>query len=714
MRKISALLTAAFFSLVSLPVPPSRAQAVTDALSPNTFTFSDIGGIGAAGSVADPNFGQLSWSAGTPPAQLFNLGMFQSSFGFQNLSLTQIQSLSGQPVTDAPLSSFGLVQGLTVSQLASAVPGLADQPVQNVPPIAAIAAQQGVVPVEGTTIGSIAPFVQGPISQLGGELVNYGVSQIPGLSNIPISNLPGWATAQISSIPGLDHIPLINPLTLMDYFVPFDIGFGMSPCNLGPDCHERNIDNTASGNLDNLSIPCTGATQSCAHIEVKRWNNNTNNIRWISKEQQVSGGNGFLCSKEPTGRFPFGENPKVVVEKIKEHEGEVDFALYFSVDGPFGSKSAHCFGPFPLPFWGTRKEGDLIVFGPDTLSANSPLAGLLNPSVGPSGCAASSGPVAAGASGGTYKGINIDALKTAISNRESRGTGGYQAIGSYVNNDGAGNHGRALGKYQFMSYGPARDIIAAKPGGAQFLASVDSPSGDMSALSAVLPQLFTSAEQEGLMNSHLQHLVDVAQSQGLQGNDLIAMIAAKHEGGDGVTSISDKQYSDSVVDDYNSGGGTVASSSSAIATVAASGCGASAPNIQPTECNGKKLPYIRPTQGPVTSKYGWRGLFGKADFHPGVDIANAIGTPIVASNCGVVDEAGWRGGYGNYTCINHGGGIETCYGHQSVIEVKVGQTVKQGQVIGLMGSTGRSTGPHVHFEFRINGPTVDPTYYVPI
>ena len=265
-----------------------------------------------------------------------------------------------------------------------------------------------------------------------------------------------------------------------------------------------------------------------------------------------------------------------------------------------------------------------------------------------------------------------------------------------------------------MSYGPARNIILQKPGGAQFLAEVDSPSIDMSALSSALPQLFTPSEQDGLMNSQLQHLVDVAQSQGLQDSQLIARVAEMHNGGEGAPSGVNKQYSDSVVADYNSGGGTVASSGSTVASLATSGCGASAPNVQPTECNGKKLPYIRPTQGPVTSGYGWRYLNGYPDFHPGVDIANAIGTPIVASNCGVVDEAGWRGGYGNYTCINHGGGIETCYGHQSAIEVKVGQTVKQGQVIGLMGSTGRSTGPHVHFEFRINGPTVDPTYYVPI
>ena len=75
---------------------------------------------------------------------------------------------------------------------------------------------------------------------------------------------------------------------------------------------------------------------------------------------------------------------------------------------------------------------------------------------------------------------------------------------------------------------------------------------------------------------------------------------------------------------------------------------------------------------------------------------------------GIVAFAGVESGYGNYTCINHGNGIATCYGHQSVLMVKVGDQVKQGQVIGLVGSTGYSTGPHLHFEVRINGKVTDP------
>ena len=74
--------------------------------------------------------------------------------------------------------------------------------------------------------------------------------------------------------------------------------------------------------------------------------------------------------------------------------------------------------------------------------------------------------------------------------------------------------------------------------------------------------------------------------------------------------------------------------------------------------------------------------------------------------------AGWTGGYGNYTCIQHSASLSTCYGHQSSISVSVGQNVSQGQVIGASGNTGHSTGPHLHFEVRINGSVVNPMGYL--
>ena len=124
-----------------------------------------------------------------------------------------------------------------------------------------------------------------------------------------------------------------------------------------------------------------------------------------------------------------------------------------------------------------------------------------------------------------------------------------------------------------------------------------------------------------------------------------------------------------------------------------------------------RIPSIWPTTGEVTSPYGLR--WGGTDFHPGIDIANDMGTPIVATADGVVEYAGWNaGGYGNMVDIDHGNGIMTRYGHASQVVVSTGQQVKRGQLIAYMGSTGFSTGPHVHYEVHVNGNRVNPISYL--
>ncbi len=117
---------------------------------------------------------------------------------------------------------------------------------------------------------------------------------------------------------------------------------------------------------------------------------------------------------------------------------------------------------------------------------------------------------------------------------------------------------------------------------------------------------------------------------------------------------------------------------------------------------------IFPVNGPIVSPFGQR--WGR--LHAGIDIAAPGGTPIRAAKSGRVALLGPTGGYGNYTCLDHGGGFSTCYAHQSGFATSAGASVKQGQVIGYVGNTGHSFGNHLHFETRVGGSPVDPMGYL--
>jgi murein DD-endopeptidase MepM/ murein hydrolase activator NlpD len=118
--------------------------------------------------------------------------------------------------------------------------------------------------------------------------------------------------------------------------------------------------------------------------------------------------------------------------------------------------------------------------------------------------------------------------------------------------------------------------------------------------------------------------------------------------------------------------------------------------------------FIWPVNGAVVSGFGWRG----GRMHEGIDITASSGTPIWAAAAGTVIWASWRGGYGNCVVVDHGNGLATLYAHASSILVGVSQSVGQGETIALVGSTGNSSGPHLHFEVRVNGSAVDPLLYL--
>lgn len=153
--------------------------------------------------------------------------------------------------------------------------------------------------------------------------------------------------------------------------------------------------------------------------------------------------------------------------------------------------------------------------------------------------------------------------------------------------------------------------------------------------------------------------------------------------------------------------GLLAESAALSATIQAAQSSAAA-SPTPVSSAPSSAGYVWPAHGVLTSSFGWR--WGR--MHQGIDIAVASGTAVVASASGTVIVAGWTGGYGNLVVIDHGNGVATAYGHNTSVTVGVGQQVAQGQLVAYSGNTGNSTGPHIHFEVRVNGSPADPLGYL--
>lgn len=141
-------------------------------------------------------------------------------------------------------------------------------------------------------------------------------------------------------------------------------------------------------------------------------------------------------------------------------------------------------------------------------------------------------------------------------------------------------------------------------------------------------------------------------------------------------------------------------------------------SLQRLDGNARSAAYI-PSGRPVeklslTSNFGPRSdpFNGSSRMHKGIDIPGPVGTPIYATADGIVNRSGWASGYGNLVQISHGGGMETRYGHMSKLLVAENAYVRRGQLIGLMGSTGRSTGSHLHYEVRVEGAAINPIPFV--
>lgn len=137
-------------------------------------------------------------------------------------------------------------------------------------------------------------------------------------------------------------------------------------------------------------------------------------------------------------------------------------------------------------------------------------------------------------------------------------------------------------------------------------------------------------------------------------------------------------------------------------------------NTATTTAGGKVelgISLIKPVSGIISSRFGVRSSI-RSSAHTGLDIATSKGTPIKAAASGTVTFSGWKGSYGNLLVISHGNGVQTYYGHCSALYVSAGAQVSQGQTVAAVGSTGNSTGPHLHLEIRVNGVAYNPQNYL--
>jgi murein DD-endopeptidase MepM/ murein hydrolase activator NlpD len=657
-----------------------------------------------------------TWQAGDRADTYLKLGDFQNSLYLQVFNLYTISQISGFDPSQVALSSLELASWQTIDDLVTAIPGLGNYQVKDVAPIAALLKDK--VPLtpgwnpDADNISTIVDVLNtnpdlGKLSL--GELDNLGefsLTDIPDLSNVPLQNFSDWGNSAIAGVPGLSDVPLDqmpNPLDVFGLIATIDVVYGTA---------ESDRTNTISGSQQaGFKVACQ---TNCAYAELTG-DSSVHGKQWISGQyQEVEGGFGVLKvangGKEPTGRHPFGNAFKVAVWDTDESTGSVSTALFFRVCYR-GIPDLGCTPYFlgPVPFLSYHEKDPMFIGLMDLQGgASSPVSipeGVMEaarkwgiPESALSGGGVSSSGSLCGVGEG---GVDFEALAAAFSSIE----GNYGSVGSFTCADGGANCGRGLGRYQYMSYrSDVRQVISQKDGGAGFLARLDS--GE-SVSEAELERFLSKTDQDNLFKADQTQNINQAIAEGFTGSRIIERVGQIHFGGPGAPidggasdahgRLSLKTYGEELRGQYES-----------VAQDKGSGnCG---------KANGK---LTNPVPGtPALSEMGWRvhPIYGDERFHSGIDLAAAEGTPVRAADGGTVTfsrvDGSMTSGYGQMVIIDHGNGRETRYAHLSTMDVKEGQQIAQGDVLGKVGSTGGVTGAHLHFEVRENDEPVDPRQYI--
>lgn len=644
------------------------------------------------------------WDAGASIDSILKLGDLAEATTIRDLALSQVARLTGIDLSQISLEDFSLSKWQTIEDLVRAIPGLRNLPLEQVKPLYDLVTNVLGSNLDltnlGQTIGDLLnlPEIAGLSLEELGDLSQYGILDIPGLIDSPLGELNKWQDAFIGGIPGLKDVPfttIFQGLQSGGFVGLHDVTYGQKEA--------RRLNTITGSDVEGFNVPCD--QDSCSYIELSgpSWLNAEalHGKQWIkggtdADAQMVEGGRGLLKivngGKEPTGRHPYGKAFKVVLTDTTESEGLGEFASYFRYCRRFYGCTPYFIGPLP---WFDTHEDDIVFVGLNQ-TAEPPSNAPENPGLPPGtqlppGVGENPDPTSSPDDCETYKGVSIGAFNKAIATLESAGSGDYSAIGVYVCADRGTNCGRALGKYQFMPYNEvARSRILRKPGGADFLRRVENPNTAKSDLAREILTYFPAQEQEAARAEWFKTVIESASSEGNSGDGLVARAGEMHNAGIYSEEGAASRYGDRVLEEYKKAKPGVDKACSERGT-----------------CTGK---LANPAPGyAVNSRYGMRlnPVTRKWRLHAGVDYPMPPGALLRAADGGSVVHTGWMGGYGNTVDIKHCDGRLTRYAHMSQILIARG-AVSKGQVIGRVGSTGNSTGPHLHFEVHVNGQAVDP------
>jgi hypothetical protein len=541
----------------------------------------------------------VSWSAGTPLANVLSMGTMNEAFGVAAFTPAAIGAITGGlPNPSTSLGDYAPIGWQTANTLMQAIPGFANLLVSDAPPLQKLFQASGIAYNAYQTISQVVQQFPGLGNLALGniDLSQFSFTSIPGLGYTPIGALFDWQKAFASGIPGLSNVPLgkmpIPLITGAAIAGITDVVWGEAETG-SPQAAPLFISGSGKKGGTTGIVPCISG--SCPYLEISqvvgvnvqqvvsqglqgKVGYPVNGLRWATGKQQVKGGWGLLqcvpVSKiykpcyEPAGIMMF-KNPlfKGVYIKTTESKGTGTFAFFthFCLDGGVFVNGVwkewgctpYSLWPTPFPFFNAREKKPILIASLSSISpklSKSTQAQLnqLQSQYQPTDNS-SKGSGSGEGDCTTYRGVQIGAFKEALHLTESR-QDNYQSVGTMLAPNGkATTWDVALGRYQFMDYrAEVRQVIIAN-GGQEWLNAIDA--GRRPTSSEVL-RYFPPSAQEQIMNAEAKRLIDLSNSRGYSGEAAVRVAGMMHHGGEGYNeSYSDGylttgQYGNQILSDY--------------------------------------------------------------------------------------------------------------------------------------------------------------------